>query len=196
MYLPADEAEAEKEVAGDYESWDLTERQLCDIELLLNGAFSPLEGFLNKADYDAVVKTMRLASGVLWPIPITLDVTEEFAKDISPGDNIALRDARGVSFLLRSRSRMSGHRIWMRRPRASTAAAMTSHPGGQLPEKYRTHPVYVGGTPEGHRKTDPVRLQAFARRAGRSARPFSRSWAGARSSRSRRAIRCTGRTRN
>lgn len=96
LYLPADKAEAEKQAAREYASWDLTERQLCDIELLLNGAFSPLDGFLNKDDYDSVVKTMRLKSGVLWPIPITLDVTEDFAKDIKSGDKLALRDLEGV----------------------------------------------------------------------------------------------------
>ena len=96
LYLPADEAEAEKTAAGEYASWDLTERQLCDIELLLNGAFSPLDGFLNKDDYDSVVKTMRLKSGVLWPMPVTLDVSEEFAADIKSGDKLALRDLEGV----------------------------------------------------------------------------------------------------
>ncbi|MDH3640300.1 MAG: bifunctional sulfate adenylyltransferase/adenylylsulfate kinase, partial [Gammaproteobacteria bacterium] len=96
LYLPPEEAEAEKEAAGSYASWDLTERQLCDIELLLNGAFSPLEGFLNKDDYDSVVQTMRLKSGVLWPIPITLDVSEKFAEDIKSGDKVALRDLEGV----------------------------------------------------------------------------------------------------
>ena len=96
LYLPADQVEAAKEAAGGYASWDLTERQLCDIELLLNGAFSPLDGFLNKDDYDSVVETMRLKSGVLWPIPITLDVTDEFAADLKQGDHIALRDLEGV----------------------------------------------------------------------------------------------------
>jgi sulfate adenylyltransferase len=96
LYLPAAEAEAEKEAAREYASWDLTERQLCDIELLLNGAFSPLEGFLNKDDYDSVVETLRLKSGVLWPMPITLDVSEDFAKDIKSGDKVALRDLEGV----------------------------------------------------------------------------------------------------
>ena len=65
LYLSPDDAEQEKAKAKDYPSWDLTPRQLCDLELLLNGAFSPLEGFLNKDDYDSVVKTIRLASGVL-----------------------------------------------------------------------------------------------------------------------------------
>jgi sulfate adenylyltransferase len=96
LYLSADEAAAEKEAAREYASWDLTERQLCDIELLLNGAFSPLEGFLNRDDYDSVVRTMRLKSGVLWPMPITLDVSNDFAKDIKSGDKIALRDLEGV----------------------------------------------------------------------------------------------------
>jgi len=96
LYLSASDAEAEKQAAGGYSSWDLTERQLCDIELLLNGAFSPLDGFLNKEDYDSVVETMRLKSDVLWPIPITLDVSEDFAKDIKSGDKVALRDLEGV----------------------------------------------------------------------------------------------------
>lgn len=96
LYLPAEEAAAEKHAARQYPSWDLSERQLCDIELLLNGAFSPLEGFLNQADYESVVETMRLCSGLLWPIPITLDVSEDFAGGIGSGDRIALRDLEGV----------------------------------------------------------------------------------------------------
>ena len=63
-------ADQEKNKARDYQSWDLTDRQLCDIELLLNGAFSPLEGFLTQAEYDSVLETMRLPDGVLWPIPV------------------------------------------------------------------------------------------------------------------------------
>ena len=61
--------------------WDLTARQICDIELLLNGAFSPLTGFMSQADYDSVLSDMRLADGTLWPMPITLDVDE---KDVLP----------------------------------------------------------------------------------------------------------------
>jgi sulfate adenylyltransferase len=55
----------------------LNARQLCDIELLLNGAFSPLDGFMTRADYDSVVVNMRLADGTLFPLPITLDVSEK-----------------------------------------------------------------------------------------------------------------------
>ena len=71
LYLDDDAAEAEKQAAGDYASWDLTERQLCDIELILNGAFSPLEGFLNRDDYEAVINGMRLSSGVRSPSAAT-----------------------------------------------------------------------------------------------------------------------------
>ena len=87
LYLSPDKAEAEKRNAVDYPSWDLTPRQLCDLELLLNGAFSPLEGFMGRADYDRVVEEMRLADGTLWPMPITLDVTKAFAEKLERGSN-------------------------------------------------------------------------------------------------------------
>lgn len=76
--------------------WNVTQRQQCDLELLINGGFSPLIGFMNQADYDSVCKEMRLSDGTLWPMPITLDVDEEFAKSVSQGDRIALRDEEGV----------------------------------------------------------------------------------------------------
>ena len=96
LYLPEHQADEEKIRAAEYPSWDLTPRQLCDLDLLLNGAFSPLEGFLGKADYEQVCDEMRLESGVLWPMPVTLDVSEAFAGNVSAGDTIALRDQEGV----------------------------------------------------------------------------------------------------
>ncbi|MDH5300700.1 MAG: bifunctional sulfate adenylyltransferase/adenylylsulfate kinase [Gammaproteobacteria bacterium] len=96
LYLNAQEAAQEKAAALNYPSWDLTHRQICDVELLLNGGFSPLEGFLSEADYSGVVDNMRLANGTLWTMPITLDVSEDFASKLSKGDNIALRDQEGV----------------------------------------------------------------------------------------------------
>ncbi|TGJ81587.1 hypothetical protein E0Z10_g7183 [Xylaria hypoxylon] len=74
----------------------LTERQLCDLELILNGGFSPLEGFMTEADYNGVVKENRLADGVLFSIPITLDVSEETIKDLGlkSGLRVTLRDLR------------------------------------------------------------------------------------------------------
>lgn len=52
----------------------LTNRQLCDLELILNGGFAPLSGFLNETDYLCVVHDMHLSNGALWPIPVVLDV--------------------------------------------------------------------------------------------------------------------------
>ena len=75
--------------------WPLTLRQLCDLEMIMSGAFSPLTGFLKRSDYDAVVTRMRLLDGTFWPIPITLDVAENFAEKLSVGDAIGLTDADG-----------------------------------------------------------------------------------------------------
>src|SRR3954471_6831074 len=96
LYLDADGAAAEKVRSRDLPSWDLTMRQTCDIEMLLNGAFSPLEGFLGEKDYRSVLSKMRLSSGVVWPMPIALDVTPAFADKITEGNSIALRDGGGV----------------------------------------------------------------------------------------------------
>ena len=69
---------------------------MCDLELILNGAFSPLEGFLTQAEYDGVLKDMRLPDGTLWPMPITLDVSEAFADSLAANEKVALRDSEGV----------------------------------------------------------------------------------------------------
>jgi sulfate adenylyltransferase len=84
-----------EEDAREQPSWDLTPRQICDLELLLNGAFSPLTGFLGRSDFESVAETLRLGDGTLWPIPITLDVTEELAKRVDGGP-LVLRDPEGV----------------------------------------------------------------------------------------------------
>lgn len=96
LYVSHESAQKLKVEAGNLPSWDLTARQICDLELLMNGGFNPLKGFLSEADYDGVVENMRLADGTLWPMPITLDVTEKFAEGIAPGQDIALRDQEGV----------------------------------------------------------------------------------------------------
>ena len=95
--LLAEEQAAElKNQSKEWPSWDLSPRQMCDTELLLNGAFSPLRGFMKREDYESVCSDMRLADSTIWPIPITLAVTEEFAGSLSSGDRVALRDPEGV----------------------------------------------------------------------------------------------------
>ena len=96
LLAPASQCEELKEQSRDWTSWDLTPRQICDLELLLCGAFSPLAGFMTRQDYGPVCKDMRLADGTLWPMPITLDVSEALASSLSIGDKLALRDVEGV----------------------------------------------------------------------------------------------------
>ncbi|MSU90653.1 bifunctional sulfate adenylyltransferase/adenylylsulfate kinase [Rhodobacteraceae bacterium 2CG4] len=96
LFVSYDSAEKLKREAAELPSWDLTPRQICDLELLMNGGFFPLNGFLGQADYDSVVENMRLTDGTLWPMPITLDVNQTFADSVEPGQDIALRDQEGV----------------------------------------------------------------------------------------------------
>lgn len=96
LYLTEGEAEREQQRAGDYPAWDLTPRQLCDLDLLTNGGFSPLTGFHTQDEYEGVCKNMRLPDGTLWPIPIVLDVSDAFAEGVSEGQRIALKDSEGV----------------------------------------------------------------------------------------------------
>jgi sulfate adenylyltransferase len=129
-------------------SWDLTARQLCDLELLITGGFSPLKGFMTRADYDSVCQNMRLVSGVLWPMPITLDVTEEFAKKLTAGSSkIALRDPEGVML-----AALHVEEIWQpdRKAEAKAVFGTTSaaHPGADYAIN-QANPWYVGGKIEG-----------------------------------------------
>ena len=96
--LLVDEAQGEelKRLSLDMPSVTLSQRQLCDIELMMNGGFTPLDGFMDREAYEHVVESRRLPGGELWPIPVTLDVNLEFAKRIEPGSRIALRDQEGL----------------------------------------------------------------------------------------------------
>lgn len=131
----------------DFPSWDLTPRQLCDLELLMNGGFSPLRGFMKKADHESVCKNMRLADGTLWPMPITLDLPEEFAGKLTVGGKLALRDAEGVMLAV-----LHVEEIYKpdRTAEAQDVFGTTDkkHPGADALMN-RTNPVYVGGKIEG-----------------------------------------------
>ena len=131
----------------DWPSWDLTPRQLCDLEMLLSGAFSPLDGFLGRADYESVCDRMRLADGTLWPIPVVLDLPEDVATTLPEGASLALRDPEGTML-----AALHVEERWTpdRRAEAETVygTASTEHPGvAHVLE--RTHPVYVSGRLEG-----------------------------------------------
>jgi sulfate adenylyltransferase len=137
-----------KAQSREYPSWDLTARQTCDLELLLSGGFSPLRGFMTRADYEGVCHNMRLKSGVLWPMPITLDVTEAFAKTLTPGSSkIALRDPEGVMLAV-----LSVEDVWQPDRAAEAKAVFNStsaaHPGADYAMN-KSNPWYVGGTLQG-----------------------------------------------
>ena len=149
------------ETSRAWPSWSLADRQMCDLELLLNGGFSPLEGFMGKADYDLVYHTSRLANGTLWPMPITLDVSEELADLLYPGDSLALRNSEGVMIAV-----VRVDDVW-KPDRVAEAEAVfgtrnVKHPGVRFLLE-RTYPCYVGGRVEGitlphHYDFKPLRL--------------------------------------
>jgi sulfate adenylyltransferase len=147
LLVDAERASELREASRDWPEWDLTDRQICDIELLINGAFSPLTGFMSQADYESVRDDMRLADGTLWPMPITLDVSEEFAEGLDEGDTIALRDPEGVML-----AALHVEDIWSpdKGSEAESVYGTTNeeHPAvAYLMQK--AGPVYVGGRVEG-----------------------------------------------
>ncbi|MDN5567132.1 MAG: bifunctional sulfate adenylyltransferase/adenylylsulfate kinase [Paracoccus sp. (in: a-proteobacteria)] len=174
LYVSAEAADALKDEAGNMVSWDLTPRQICDLELLMNGGFNPLKGFLTEADYNGVVNDMRLTSGALWPIPINLDVSEKFAEGLEPGTDIALRDQEGVILAI-----MSVTDKWV--PNKSLEAEKVfgaddlAHPAVNYLHN-SAGPVYLGGPVKGlqtpthydfrARRNTPNELRTFFKKLG------------------------------
>lgn len=136
-----------KQKAFKYNSWQLTERQICDVELLLNGAFAPLKGFLQEDDYSSVLENMRLADGTLWPIPITLDVSEAFAGGISKGEKITLRDHEGFAIAVLTVADIYKP-DFKREAQSVFATTDESHPAVNY-LYHHSNPIYLGGTLEG-----------------------------------------------
>lgn len=91
---PEEGKSAEQRAAG-LKSLTLSHREQGDLEMIAIGAFSPLTGFMDKADFEGVCKNMRLANGTVWPIPVTLCPPDDVADTINVGDEIALRDDKG-----------------------------------------------------------------------------------------------------
>ena len=154
--------------------WVLSHRQVCDLELLMSGGFAPLDGFLRRADYEAVVAGMRLASGALWPMPVTLDVTREFAEKVAPGERIALRDAEGVALAL-----MTVETVWEPDKAIEAEGVFGSTDRAHPAVRYlfeQAGPVYLGGPVVGlespshydfrHLRLTPNELRARFRRLG------------------------------
>ncbi len=146
--LIVDEARASelKKQSRDWPSWDLTPRQLCDLEMLMSGAFSPLETFLGRADYESVCEKMRLADGTLWPIPVVLDLPEDIASGLGDGASLALRDPEGTMLaVLHVDEKWTPDRA--KEVEQVYGSSDTEHPG--VAQVLGGNPVYVSGRLEG-----------------------------------------------
>ncbi len=128
LLVSPERAQVLKEVALSLPDIILNERGLCDLELLATGAFSPLKGFMNRLDYEAVLDRMRLENGLLWPLPICLDVHETQALNLEVGQSVALRDPEGYLLAI-----MHVEDIWpvepIREAEAIYNSTDTAHPG-------------------------------------------------------------------
>ena len=146
--LVSDERAAElKKLSRDWPSWELTPRQICDLELLLNGGFSPLKGFMTRDDYESVCGKMRLCDGTLWPLPIMLDIVEEVTSTLKDGDKLALRDPEGTMLAV-----LHVEQVWKADVSAEVqkvfGTTSIEHPGVKYLQE-QTNPYYVGGKLEG-----------------------------------------------
>jgi sulfate adenylyltransferase len=94
LLVPEEAVDAALEFAGDLPSIRLSERSLCDLELLAVGAYSPLDRFMSAADHQSVLDEMRLTSGYIFPIPVPLPIDDDEKAAIEVGQDIALRSPR------------------------------------------------------------------------------------------------------
>ncbi len=137
-----------KKQAINYLSINLSERQLCDLELLCNRAFYPLKGFVNQTDYESILETQRLKNGTLWPLPIYLDIPESIARQLKKGQTLSLCDGEG--FLL---AILHVEDIWQPDKRKEALAIYgtddeSKHPG-VFYLYHEIHSWYAGGQVEG-----------------------------------------------
>ena len=143
LVVDDDRAAILKDIVLNLADITLNDRQLCDLELLANGAFSPLTGFMTRSDYESVLDRMRLQNDVLWPIPICLDVNELQAHNLEAGQSVALRDPEG--FLL---AVMHIEDIWKIDPEKEAARVYgtrdQTHPGAHYLLSRTSH-YYLGG---------------------------------------------------
>ena len=98
FHLSADELSEYSELSNNISSLTLSLKQQCDLEMISNGAFSPISTFNNQKDYEEILLKNKLSNGLVWPIPIVLDVPDQFLKSLDKNEYISLRNTEG--FLL------------------------------------------------------------------------------------------------
>merc|ERR1719447_1030547 len=126
----------------------LSHRNLCDIELILNGGFSPLAGFMTKDEYSGVCEKMRLPCGTLYPVPVNLDITKEKAQEISDSgkSQVVLKDMEGnplavmdIQDTWEADKKMEAETCWGGDPEHPAIMTLMSN----------TNEVYIGGKLKG-----------------------------------------------
>ncbi len=147
LIVENEKTEGLKTQSKEWLSWDLTERQICDLELLLNGGFSPLTGFMGKVDYESVCTNMKLHEGTLWPLPITLDVPDDVADQVQEGSKLALSHPEGIMLaVLHIEDKWNADK--KHEAKNVFGSVSEEHPGVRYLLN-DTHPWYLGGKIEG-----------------------------------------------
>ncbi len=147
LMAPEERAAELKAQSREMPSWSLEPRQLADLELLLDGAFSPLKGFIGRGDYDGVCHDLRLADGTFWPTPVTLDVSAELGESVEPAGSLALRDVEGTLLAV-----LKVEEVWTPdREAEAKSVCGTTDPEHSCARRLlrEAGPTYVGGPVEG-----------------------------------------------
>jgi sulfate adenylyltransferase len=138
----AEEREKLSQETGQMPQLELTQRELADLEMIASGAMSPLQGFMSETDYRGVVESMRLATGLVWTIPVVLSAKTPEHEELEPGSQVALVDGEGRAFAvlhLESVFRVDHEHEAQLVLRTTDEA----HPGVQYLKSIS--PVYLGG---------------------------------------------------
>ncbi|CAA9433909.1 MAG: Sulfate adenylyltransferase [uncultured Rubrobacteraceae bacterium] len=140
--VAAEERQERLREAAELPRVSLGPRTISDLQMISTGVFSPLEGFMNKEDYERVVEDMRLTNGLAWSLPVTLAASEDTARTLREGSEVALIDGDGepvATMLLEERYRYDKEREARMVYRTTDA----DHPG--VAALYRQGEVLLGG---------------------------------------------------
>jgi sulfate adenylyltransferase len=140
--VPVEEHQERLREAAELPRVSLGPRTISDLQMISTGVFSPLEGFMQREDYESVVEDMRLTNGLAWSLPVTLAASEDEASTLREGSEVALVDSDGepvATMLLRERYRYDKER----EARMVYRTTDQDHPG--VAAVYRQGDVLLGG---------------------------------------------------